>query len=170
MGAKLNSPQLEVILFSVLGTRSSQCSSISVLGLGNSSLRRGPLYCSFSLLGALGTRRRQPVLNLPKSFAQGDEEMKGQVASTSTVATSFCVSQLLCVCVCVCVLFVLASRVSRSLAWERKPKKLKKTVFFTTLHWLLGRGWWWSWPFCELEQWCWRRRWPRARQLRCVAE
>ncbi len=50
--------------------------------------------------------------------------MKGQVASTSTVATSFCVSQLLCGCV----LFVLASRVSRSLAWERKPTK--KTVFF----------------------------------------
>ncbi len=138
MGAMLNSPQWEVILFSVLGTRSSQCSSISVLGLGNLSLWRGPLNCSLSLLGAWGTRRRQRVLNLPKSFAQGDEEMKGQVASTSTVATSFCVSQLLCVFV----LFVLASRVSRSLAWERKPKKKKKTktktktktVFFTTLH------------------------------------
>jgi len=167
MGAMLNSPQWEVILFSVLGTRSSQCSSISVLGLGNSSLWRWPLYCSFSLLGALGTRRRQPVLNLPKSFTQGDEEMKGQVASTSTVATSFCVSQLLCVCV-----FCSFSRVAwvARLHGKENQKNKKKTVFFTTLHWLLGRGWWWSWPFCELEQWCWRRRWPRARQLRCVAE
>ncbi len=78
------------------------------------------------ILGSWGTRFRQRVLKLPKSFAQRDEEMKGQVASTSTVATSFCVSQLLCVYV----MFVLASRVSRSLAWERKPKKKKKKTGF----------------------------------------
>lgn len=169
MGAMLNSPQWEVILFSVLGTRSSQCSSISVLGLGNSSLWRGPLYCSFSLLGAWGTRRRQRVLNLPVPRALHNETRRWKVRSLRlrTLRPRFVCPN------CFVGVFCLFSRVAWVARLHGKENPPKKRFSFTTLHWLLGRGWWWwwwSWPFCELEQWCWRRRWPRARQLRCVAE